>query len=330
MAPFTQLLMQPTGKISPCCYLQSYTVNSAGKNLEDIWNSEKLRKLRRDHLSGANKICASRLRNSACFQDFEHFRNVVFPREIMETPPQRIDVRLNGHCNLRCIMCEVWQQPNHQYDESFFWKEGSEKLFPFLKEIEIAGGEPFIQRDIFRVMHQISTVNKSCEFSFITNGNFVWSSFIESHLDQIKIKRIQVSVDAATEETYKRIRLGGEWHRVLKNIAALKSYRERKLAENGTPFQIKLSFCAQLSNWRELPDFFELCSRYDADPEIQFVHYSPNEGVSLKELSREDLELVINQIRSRLKDASPAIDPNYLHHFFASLESATGRALPRE
>jgi cyclic pyranopterin phosphate synthase len=49
--------------------------------------------------------------------------------EVMQSAPKRLDVRLNGKCNLQCVMCDVWSQPNGVYNQSDFWQYGRKEIF---------------------------------------------------------------------------------------------------------------------------------------------------------------------------------------------------------
>src|SRR5439155_91000 len=79
-----------------------------------------------------------------------HLLGEIEIAERQQAMPRRLDLRLNGRCNLECIMCDVWRQPNELYDNSDLWTLGPEKIFPFLLEVDMLGGEPFIQRDTYR------------------------------------------------------------------------------------------------------------------------------------------------------------------------------------
>ena len=197
-APFSQILLSPSGKVHPCCYHFGADLGSCDQKLADVWNGSKIKKIRTEFLEGKPKTCKSRIKNLNCHLDFEHLSPFVERTIHQEKSPIRIDVRLNGQCNLKCVMCDVWQQPNGLHDDGFFWKQGPSEIFPYLKEIDLLGGEPFIQKDTFRLIEDVKKCNPDCQFSFITNAQFQNSNYILKTLQGIRVKRIQISMDAMT------------------------------------------------------------------------------------------------------------------------------------
>jgi MoaA/NifB/PqqE/SkfB family radical SAM enzyme len=135
--PFIQLLLQPIGAVSPCCWNQGVLLgNVMEKPLSEIWNDEPVRKLRREFLEGNPVSCRHHMRHKRCHRATHGYSQEAILAETQAKGPSRLDVRLNGRCNLQCIMCDIWRQPNGVYDESEFWALGPTEIFPFLKEID--------------------------------------------------------------------------------------------------------------------------------------------------------------------------------------------------
>ena len=311
-APFSQLMLSPTGKVHPCCYHFGVTLGSYKDSIDGIWNGPAIKKLRQEFLDGNPTACRSRIANLSCFRDYEHL-NVHGVYEVhQKTPPNRIDVRLNGQCNLQCVMCDVWQQPNGVHNEGFIWKEGPTKIFPYLEEIDILGGEPFIQKDTFKLISQIRQVNEKCRFSFITNGQFRNPRHILSVLSDIPLKRIQVSIDAVSQQTFDSIRKGGDFSLLLNNFNLIRQLDTELIA----------SFCVVRQNWREVPEFFHFCKVNNVKPLLQFAFYDPSGSASLGKGSH--LELV--EILETLEGASQ--EKSY-QDFLAPLVTPLRRRIPK-
>jgi cyclic pyranopterin phosphate synthase len=277
-APFNQLLLKPDGTATPCCYLYGHKLGPINKlGWEAVWNGEKLRKLRREFLQGNPRTCRGRMQSIGCHQEFRSFENTTDWTEQQLCPPRRLDVRLNGQCNLSCRMCEVWQEPNGVYDANRFWQEGARQLFPYLQEIDVLGGEPFIQRDTFKLIDTIATINPTCTWGFITNGHFPWSKRLSSYLGKVALRYIQLSLDAVCPHTYTRQR-GGQLalpQQTLQHLLSLRSERD---------FKLKLSICVTTLNWWEVPAFLQLCTILETEPVLQFTYYAPDPSLSCTRL----------------------------------------------
>jgi cyclic pyranopterin phosphate synthase len=284
--PFLQLELTPLGKVSACCYSGEYEVGNVDRQtLVEIWNSEKLRRWRREFLTGDVRICKAPMEVFGCQKNYQHLNELVELAEFQAELPRRLDLRLNGKCNLECVMCDVWSQPNGLYDKSDLWEVGPERIFPFLKEVDMLGGEPFIQRDTFRFIEEVQRVNPDCTWGFITNAHYRMSPYLQGILEPLKLRHIHLSLDAVTKDTYAKVRLKGDWTRVHETVLAFVELRNRR-AQEGRGFALFASMCVQRGNWFELPDFFAYCERHNLQPIIQEV--IGREHLSLQGLSTDE------------------------------------------
>jgi MoaA/NifB/PqqE/SkfB family radical SAM enzyme len=296
--PFTQMLLQPTGLVSPCCWKQDLIVGEIEKaGMMDIWNGEKMRTLRREFLEGKPVSCDQQMRHMACHLWSHRLAKIgVELNEVQTEGPRRLDLRLNGRCNLKCVMCEVWKQPNGLYDKSDFWKVAPTEIFPYLVEMDVLGGEPMIQHDTYRLIREVSEVNDRCTWSFVTNGQYRLGSVVLNHLDLIKIRWIQVSIDSLNSETYKAIRPGsGDLSRVLTSLKELLEYRYERLLER-RGFDVTVSICIQKRNWAELGEFLDFARDLRVSPIVQFAYIPDSE--SLLNLTGGDRSQVLDYFES--------------------------------
>ncbi|MFI5360476.1 MAG: SPASM domain-containing protein [Elusimicrobiota bacterium] len=271
--PFMQLLLQPTGTVSPCCWNQEIALGRIPEqSLRDIWNGDKLRELRREFLDGNPQMCSRQMRDIRCHVwSRRDFAGLLDLAEIQPRGPARLDVRLNGRCNLKCVMCDVWRQPNGLYDGSDFWAKGPGEIFPQLLEIDVLGGEPFVQSDTFRLMDEVSAVNRRCTWAFVTNGSYRFGDAIRRRLDKLSIRWIQVSLDSVDPITYAAIRVDGELETALATLDGLEDYRARRAAE-GRGFDLLVTTCVQKLNWSEIGDFLAFAGRRKLKPVLQFAY----------------------------------------------------------
>lgn len=320
--PFMQLLLQPTGVVSPCCWNQDIVLGKVPENsLEEIWNGEPIKKLRQEFLSSNPTSCDQQMRHIGCHKWSRRAYEKDLSLSVTQSKgPPRLDVRLNGKCNLECVMCDVWKQPNGVYDQSDFWTRGPEKIFPFLKEIDVLGGEPFVQPDTYRLIDEIHKVNQECSWAFVTNGQYRFKTPIESRLEKINLRWLQVSLDSVNHKTYSLVRKGGELGLVLKTIDDYLKFRERRKLQ-GKPFRFIVSMCVQSLNWKEIPQFLNTVKFWDAIPILQFAYHP--DTTSLLDLSKEEKRDILDF----LTEISPKYGAETLKAIHAPIQESLGPML---
>ena len=277
-APFSQLLLNPEGRFFPCCYhFGAKLGDMKNDELSAVWNGKKIQKLRKEFLEVKPKTCRGRMQQIQCHQNFERLQLPEKPAVIMSKQPMRLDLRLNGLCNLRCVMCDVWQQPNHRWDDSNFWEDGPITLFPQLQEIDLLGGEPFVQKDTYRLIETVSAINKDCLWSFVTNGHYRFTKTLTKALDKIKIRKIQLSLDSLIPANYQLIRKGN-LNLTLNTLNKWLDYRNSRTE----PFDFVCSLAVIDKNFSEIANFLDFCLEKKIAPELQYVVYDPSGNSSLK------------------------------------------------
>ncbi len=289
--PFIQLQLNPLGNLSACCFSEEYKIGDVlTEKIEDIWNGPKMQEWRQEFISGDIKICEKAMKSFECHKMYTHLIPLAERKVIQDKAPRRLDLRLNGKCNLECIMCDVWRQPNGLYDKSDLWTYGPEKIFPYLVEVDMLGGEPFIQKDTFRFIEEVSKVNKTCKWGFITNCSYKFNAMLEKHLDSIKLRHIHMSIDSLVPETYAKIRKNGDLKKTMATIMSYVDYRKKR-AEKGEWFVLFGSFCIQKDNWMEIGNFLDFCDKYEISPILQSV--IGREPLSLANLSKKELKSIV-------------------------------------
>ncbi|MBP7867647.1 MAG: SPASM domain-containing protein [Acidobacteria bacterium] len=333
--PFAQLELQPTGNISPCCWLERVKLgNARTHSLEEAWNSPRLRAIRREFLAGEPRTCRRRMREVGCHRLFEQLLDKVALTEVQERPPLRYDLRLNGRCSLKCRMCRVWKQPSGAWDGSWFWVEGPQALFPAVMEMDVLGGEPFIQDDTFRLIDAVAAVSPGCTWAFSTNAAYAFSPRLTDALDKVRIRWLQVSLDAVEPATYAAIRRGGSLERTLGCLDAFIAYRDRRAAA-GDGFTLMVSMCVQKANWAEIPAFLRFARERELHPLLQYA-FGPM-PLSLTALPVREQRRVAAFLEEHVPPAdhlavAPILDPlkaflrRPLHHVLARLYAFARRA----
>ena len=277
-----KLTLLDTGDIVPCCHLQEHKLgNIENTRLQDIWNSPKLMSLRKEHLNKTPSICSKQIESKNCHKWNDDLWPVVEKKIFQKRPIRKLDIRLNGQCNLQCLMCDVWKRPQGPYTEENFWDYARENIFPHLLEVDVLGGEPFVQKDTFKLIDEISRLNQNCEWMFTTNAQWNWTNELEKKLRKINIYQISLSVDAFSPSLFEEIRVGGKFALWLKNFHQFLKLREE------FSFELSLEMAVGRYNINEVPQLRRWALLYGCD-----YYYLPIKNPKKYELSLEQKKWV--------------------------------------
>jgi hypothetical protein len=149
-------------------------------------------------------------------------------------------------------------------------KFGKEKWFPFevwkelideaipkgLKSIRLNHiNEPLIRQDITKFIKYAREAG-ILDIYFSTNGSLLTEKMSRGLIDA-GLMRLQVSLDAATEQTYKKIRVGGDYNKIIANIDRFLEIRD---SLNSSLPTLRVNFVKTKLNIHELDlfkDFWE-------------------------------------------------------------------------
>lgn len=129
-----------------------------------------------------------------------------------------IDVEPVARCNLECPFCQVpaWHRAS---ETGVMGVELFRKIidqFPNLKHIKLQGmGEPFLNKYLISMIRIAS--GRNIKTTILTNGTLLDQALCRDVLES-KLTRLSFSFDAATKETYEKLRVGASFDEVVKNI----------------------------------------------------------------------------------------------------------------
>lgn len=176
------------------------------------------------------------------------------PYKKMTTYPETIALGYDASCNLSCITCrkEVhFAKDNELEIVNQITDKVLKQYLPHCKFLILAGNGEVFASPAYRKIYEAP----ECEPQYIrllSNGTLFseknWNHFIEGKTAKIMLT---VSIDAATKDTYKRIRRG--------NFDILKQNMEfaSKLRKNGGLCYFRLNFVVQKENYKEMIPFVE-------------------------------------------------------------------------
>ncbi len=187
-----------------------------------------------------------------------------FQREVLQSFPVAVGLPTGDNCNLRCIFCT-------ERDEKFAYRYHNVSFSQFLafaeplrfaSYIQIQGwGEPLFNPDYERIFDYVAQDRQGALISFNTNGVMLDDLWIEK-LTSASNMHINVSLNAASRETYRSLMGRDHFHRVIDNIASLT--RKRAKGRSKDPY-VSVSIVGMEQNIRELPGLVDLAADLGAD-----------------------------------------------------------------
>ncbi|MBO5229464.1 MAG: radical SAM protein, partial [Clostridia bacterium] len=221
-------------------------------DLDEIYNGTYARIIKLSSLNQSYCLCNFTRQCTRCVSKKEEISTKLLKSSRI---PKSIAISLDGTCNLCCKSCR-----NKPYVMSDFDRKKINILTAKLiksgyldqtQSLIVAGyGEVFYSPHYRRLLE---TNLKRKSINILSNGTL----FNEDNWNWLKDKyetiNVMISVDAATKETYSKLRRGGNFEVLMKNLNMLAS-----LHRQGLIGRFSLHFVVQQDNFREMPDFVKL------------------------------------------------------------------------
>lgn len=302
--PWTSIRITPPGNIYPCCKISkefpSVNINQL-ENLDEWWNSELIKTLRRDLSTGIKnnhcRVCwiDEEAGKSSLRQEYNkrfakyHDLNAINKTKDFHNDklPMVLDLNLGNICNYKCVMCVpelsskiLTERIQHQEkfknlgfkvlnrgDLDFSWPESDkfrdmlDSMLPTVKAMELKGGEPLLIDNVREAMMLIPN-KQECVIALTTNGSI---DIDDEFLDQLKeFKKIWffVSVDGV-DEMAEYVRHGSRWPRVLANMEKVSSLKN---------CVFRMSTVLQFFSTDTFPDIFHLSVERGYEIELLACH----------------------------------------------------------
>jgi MoaA/NifB/PqqE/SkfB family radical SAM enzyme len=178
----------------------------------------------------------------------------------------RIYIEPTNRCNLNCVTCirNSWDEPLGEMSSAVFARilEGLGALSA-PPSVFLGGlGEPLSHPHIVDMVKELKSLG--CSVELITNGTLLTRS-LSTRLINAGLDMLWVSLDGATPESYKDVRLGAALPEVLANLQEFRHARWTKHYPTGLDLllqpQLGIVFVAMKRNISDLPAVFSLASR---------------------------------------------------------------------
>lgn len=286
--PFERIEILPRGEVYTCCsgYIRHnlYIGNIYEESFEDIWNSERCKKLRFSVAEGNFEYCQANCKwlqpvniesqeDSATLNPIKKreewpARYVSWEDCHLDTSPKFITLTCDESCNLSCPTCRSSCRALDKGKAEKLYERLNTVVRPMLKDCELLGG--LASGDLF------ASYAATKFYKTLTHGEFPkLKLYILTNLQLLTAKkwdemsnlkdmpiRLGVSIDAASKQTYEVNRRGASWERLLENLRLIQKMRHNK--EILIEFMC-FHFVVQKNNYLQMMDFVKLGEKYGAD-----------------------------------------------------------------
>lgn len=263
--PFSRISIDNEGNVWPACcpdWVKFPFGNVMVQTWDEIWNGEAAKKFKDSMLDGSLRYCdknwCPHIADATAGIKNPHV--VPFERkhsQISATSLKHVNLNYDLTCNLRCPSCRSELihikgkeldrvQELHQFVEN--------NILPDIESIALTGvGDPFMSKIFRKFLQEFETKKypNIKKIHFHTNG-LLFSEEMYNKMKGIHSLDISldISVDAASENVYKKVRPPGNWNTLMANLEFIK-----KLANIS---ELGLSMVVQKDNFHEMHNFIEL------------------------------------------------------------------------
>jgi MoaA/NifB/PqqE/SkfB family radical SAM enzyme len=302
--PFQRVRVTAEGNVAMCCFMrpdplkaesEAYVGNVLENSFDEIWFGDVAESIRKETLAGR---LHNKCRTPGC--PFSSLKS-PFPKTqiIYNEYPTFLEIDLpNTHCNVgglnpdpikspACIMCErssPFFRP--EKDHLFDVLERIKYIVPNLHQIHIQGiAEPFYESRQFgyllfdildllefdKYAHQIT-------ISVTTNGTLLKRSVRQEYLNRVPHSITNFSIDAATPETFKSIRIFDCFDKIIENLYDFSKERVRERQF------LRIHNNINIMNVHEVIGMVHIAHKAN----VEYVEFNPTDGFNHKILVNED------------------------------------------
>lgn len=210
---------------------------------------------------------------------FYRYRYDLYPelRQLDEYPPC-VQLEVTSVCNFRCVFC---YQINKDFTRKSNGHMGHMPLDRFKNVVDqLAGnveavtiasrGEPLLCKDFGEMLEYASS--KFLGFKINTNASLLSEDLAHAILSA-DVNTVVFSADAADEETYSTLRVGGRLSNVFANVSRFNEIRSRDYPNSRTITRVSGVKVSEQQDYNDMTDFWSDCV-----DQVAFVDYNPWEN----------------------------------------------------
>lgn len=176
--------------------------------------------------------------------------------------PPMVIVETTNECNLACTHCprrEVIKDP--EYKIGFMNMDLYKKIVDEISQYKYAtlrpfgDGEPLLHPQIVEMIHYAK--EKGITKIWLNTNGLLLDEKISRALLKAGLDLMEVSIDAATEETYRKIRIGSNFNLVIQNVIRYAELKRQILPQA----KVEVSFVESTDNIQEEAEFIRFWKR---------------------------------------------------------------------
>lgn len=265
---FWYLINAEKGGIWSCSWLdENWNIgNILEQDIDDILQSDTLRKLRESILDGSFRYCDT--------HKCTYLANNLLPDLTMEEIakitsqkyPSKFNLSYDETCNHACPSCrKKFFMGSREYYEKV--ELITNKMMPYFnraEELSVDGrGEVFAAEHMLRILEKLEPERKNFKLYIETNGSLLddkhWSRI--KHLERYNIVAT-VTVNSFHDSTYRYLNgYSNHVEQVIRNLHYIKQLRKKNAIN-----KLTIAMVVQEANFRELPEYVERCiTEFGAD-----------------------------------------------------------------
>lgn len=327
--PFKHIEIHSWGQVSICCHtwLPEWCGNLLNDSVEEVMNNIKKKEIqegmRRGDYSSCNDLCPQLNQFLTTGLDEERAWSIV--------PLERLDKQIafnryqiyfsyDPSCNLQCPSCRkglIVHRPDDPKDtEAARIVKIHNKVKELVKylldqgekvDLSITGsGDPFASPIFWSYLKELASAEVPDNLGILLQTNGVMMT--EHYWNEIKplwkaIRFVNISVDAATEATYKIVRKNGNFTKLKNNL----EFFDQMVLDKQFPnlYGWQTNFIVQKANYKELKEFVEWQLSYKSIRNVwtnliaQWHHLSDEEytEMAIWKEGNEDRDILIEILK---------------------------------
>lgn len=310
-------MIRTNGKIGPCCHISDTPITNTNNGVQGYWNSNELKNLRNQMLSGEELIPAC----SKCYtdeqyagdsmrtqalRDYKFFDDSCYATQLNDDGylnldyPNRLEIHLGNLCNLKCLTCrpedsssfltenQVLKLSNHKQSDFQLTTDIIEfninqALQHKLDILDLRGGESMLMPASKTILNNLS-VDHNIKILRVQTNCTVLDDDWKNLFDKFSLVEIMLSIDAYGDDNW-YIRYPAKWELIEKNVDYIIALPNVKVYINCTISNLNLLVLDKLINW--------------ANKKNIYFHYSILENPSYYHYTNLPAE-IFNQAREKL------------------------------
>lgn len=256
--PWIHVYANPDGSVLPCCIADhhKHLGNVQTETLEEVWNSEQFKTIRKNMLSGVKceECLACYTAEDSGVTSFRQSVNKQYNKyiDLIDTTNEDgsvdeinlryFDVRWSNICNFKCRSCSStysssWAKEDNDLGANkpvLIYAGGSNndtlynEFLPYFKDIEefyFAGGEPLLTDKHYDILEYLISIGKT-DVKLRYNTNLSTLTYKKKSVIDLWKHFSNIDVEASIDSWQERaeyIREGTNWQQIENNIKLIKT-----------------------------------------------------------------------------------------------------------